>query len=218
MDSSVRSFYQKEGRLDYFHKYEEEHGARLDFCVRHFALSEVKNSRIADYGCGYGFLLRRLNRSNECVGFDGAHIDLSLLEEHDFALHNVDLNTPFSSEGNYSDYFYHSFCFETLEHLENPYRCVVEMKVQAQLHSRMYISIPHIGMTHNTIYPGLIYPETNFEEFLWQMALPIEDKVLFDIGWPSWVYCCRNEGWAQARMKFYKPQFVGKNPVEHTNL
>src|SRR5690606_14929224 len=121
IEDHIGNFYNKETNENYFLKYDQEHGARLDFTVNKFALELLENKTIADFGCGYGFLFKRLKQNNTFSGFDGADIDLSK-RLSSFEFFKVDLNTPFGQDDKKGT-FDVSFCFETLEHLENPYRC-----------------------------------------------------------------------------------------------
>ena len=80
MDESVYKFYQKENNPQYYKKYDMEHSPRLDFTTQRFKLDKIKNHKVGDFGCGAGFLLRRLDDSNKKYGFDGA-----ALQTQDFA-------------------------------------------------------------------------------------------------------------------------------------
>ena len=109
---------------------------------------------------------------------------------------------------------------ECLEHLTSPYNCLVEMKRLVQENAYIYISIPNIRMTHNYIYPSLMWSRENFEQFLNQMALPVEEFWTFNGDWPSDHYKCVNLNWSESKMLFYKNEdkFRGKTPLEAVNI
>src|SRR5882724_10697180 len=136
MNQSVKAFYQKDNNdPEYYKKYDREHSPRLDFIVKHFKLDEIKNKVVADFGCGYGFFLKRLDDSNKKYGFDGAQIKTeNFLCEFQYVQTNLDedwKNSKLFYKRNWQPFenmFDVSFCFETLEHLASPYNCLINMK------------------------------------------------------------------------------------------
>ncbi len=227
VDKSVLDFYKKDnGDPNYYKKYDFEHSPRLDFIVKHFKLNEIKNQTVADFGAGFGFLLKRLDNSNKKYGFDGALIprDKKLCEFRDF---QVDLDQNWvHTNGYHNEHLIPentadvSFCFEVLEHLAAPYNALCNIKWFTKENTPIYISIPDERVTHNVVYCGLMYPYQNFEQFLEQMALPIEEHVVFEGDWPAQIWKCRNAPWSQKKLKFYKSEvkFREATPLQATNL
>ena len=224
MNKSVIDFYNKEENLDYYKKYREEHAPRLDFAVKTFSLDQIKNEKVGDFGCGAGFLLEKLDNSNQKYGFDGAYISKTQ-RLCDFDFYSIDLDLNFAnvdtwSGRNFQNSFDKSFCFETLEHLAAPYNALSTMKWMTKENGDIYISIPDQRVTHNVVYPSLMFPHTNFEEFLEQMALPIQEHVVFEGGWPAQIWKVKNAPWSEKKLKYPKPEgkFRGCTPLEATNL
>lgn len=205
------AFYITEGH-DYV-SYEASHGPRLDFLVKDLALNYTQG-RVADIGCGLGFIHRRLSPDvqKRYVGFDATE-----LTEPAFEYHQQDLDQPTTYTG---EKFQTALCFETLEHLTNPYQCLVNIKNLLVENGVLHLSIPHEATTHNTIYPALLYPVKNFGEFLAQMAFGIERHVIHDKSFVQHVYTLRNLPWSESRMKWFKdePKFRNIPPHVAVNL
>jgi len=222
MNDSVGNFYKKENNPEYYKKYAFEHKPRLDFTVERFKLNEIKTKVVADFGCGAGFLLSKLDDSNFKVGFDGADMpQQNLLCE--LAYYQVDFEQPFFPVGiremgqTGTDI---SFCMEVLEHLGNPYNLLCEIKKYTKEYGDIYITIPDEATLHNTIYPTLIFPHTNFEQFLRQMALPIIDHAKFDGNWKHHIWHCHNAPWDKKVLKYPKDEskFNHADPLTCTNI
>jgi Methyltransferase domain len=215
---SVANFYNKEGDLEYWKKYDREHGKRLDFIFDRYNFKDINNQVLHDFGGGYGYFLKKFDKSNSRRIFDGASIDPSDLYKNDINYFIRNLNEAW-------DYTFHdkaniSFCFEVLEHLPNLYQCICSIKELTKIEGKICISIPHEKCTHNTLYPGLFYPESNFEQFLGQMALDILDKNYSDHSFPSWIYLCENRHWNEKRMKWPKQdkKYIDVSPLDMVNL
>jgi SAM-dependent methyltransferase len=125
MNKSVSQFYNEEiGRS--IENYEKSHSARLDFLIQDLKLNHIENSSVADFGCGYGAIFKRmpLDKNNKFYGFDGAEIANKFCEYH-----VTDLNYPFADKflekNPRIDY---ALSFETFEHLPNLYNCIIEIK------------------------------------------------------------------------------------------
>lgn len=221
MNNSISNFYKNQPVITY----EESHVARLNFLVEDLKLNEYpKEYKIADFGCGYGTILNRITNIPKCnkIGFDGA---IQTEGHHNFIYLRKDLS-------DYDEYYTRinfstidkqcdvGLCFETLEHLTNPYNCIKFIKSVVKPNGIIHISIPHESITHNTIYPGLLYPAKNFIEFLEQMALPIERHVIHDKAFKQEVFTCRNAGWDECKMKWHKnnEKFRNIEPLEAVNL
>lgn len=221
MDESVKNFYLKNANQGYLDQYWKDHLPRHEFIVNRYKLNEIKEKRIAEFGCGLGIMFSLLDKTNEMVGYDGATIpdDKKLCKFNSYLL---DLDSDINEDVNA---FYHnrydiSMCFETAEHCASPFRLFNNIKKMTKENGDVYISIPDERMTHPVIYYQLFYPHTNFKDFLECMALPVEDMVLFDNGWPSWVFKCKNRPWREKKMRFYKEEekFRDANLLEVTNL
>ncbi len=214
MDKSVTNFYGKNAENNYANNYDSEHGPRLDDVIAHFKLKDIKNKSILDVGGGRGFLGKRLDESNQYFVFDGATVEKPLCQG---MWVKTDLDRDYFANG-FENKFDVAFCLETLEHLTNPYNCLAEIKKMVKIGGDIYLSIPDLGMQHNTIYPGLIYG--GFDQFLQQMALEPQGYFLWDKGWPIRNWHCKNRPWEESKMLFpkYEEKFKGKTPIEYTNL
>lgn len=234
MNKTITEFYTSEDKdKEYIKNYDIEHGPRLDAIIETFNLKELKNLSILDIGGGMGFLEKRLDESNRFLIIDGAELPHEK-KVAKFVQLKQDINIPFAHncevtcdttkgtayELNYK--FDASFCFEVIEHLENPYRCLLEMKEATKENGYIYVSVPDISVTHVTPYPGLIYPVDNFIIFLQQLALIVEDYFLFDKGWKTHIIKCRNAKMEDAIyvpiFKKNEPKFIGRTPIEIANL
>lgn len=219
MDKVVTNFYAHQS----VKQYESSHRLRLDFLVSDLKLNEIENSRVGDFGCGYAPIFRRLpkDKGNTFLGFDGAVVGI---DPNDVCRYYVtDLNKEFADEtlskecGKQLDV---ALCFETMEHLTNPYNALVEIKKMLKLDGLLYLSIPHQDITHNTIYPGLLYPVENFKQFLEQMAFEILDHRIHDKAFKQQVFILRNKDWHHSKMKWHKNEdkFRGITPEVAINL
>jgi SAM-dependent methyltransferase len=201
--------------------YEQSHAKRFDFLVSDLKLNDINNSSIADFGCGYAPIFRRMSKdnNNKFYGFDGAYIKNIADEVCEY--HITDLNLPFANDfllkNSQVDY---AFSFETFEHLPNPYNCLVEIKKILKPDGILYLSIPHVNVTHNTLYPGLIYPIENFATFIQQMAFEILDHRIHDKAFIQNVLVLKNKDWNYSKMLFYKDEVKFRNiePLNAINL
>ena len=149
--------------------YEETHRQRYENMIEIFKLLEIKNSTICDFGCGPGYILNRLDKSNTIIGADGYDF-----KDRPFKFYKFDFDyESFAEKMDESDIDY-AICFETIEHLSNPYNFLLEIKKILKVSGLLLLSIPHEHMEHNTFYPGLLYPVENFVVFLRQMAFKHE--------------------------------------------
>lgn len=220
---TVTAFYAKDS---YQESYDSQHGARLDEVVRHHDLkSRLADKRVVDIGGGMGFLGKRLDSATDYWVIDGAEIaEKDRLCDGGWVRFDLDRD----QFGTYRDTtlcgpFDAAFCLETLEHLSNPYHCLEQIKQLVKPDGEVYLSIPPESVTHNVVYPGLLWPAQNFAQFLGQMALEIVDAWTYtpkDRGWPAYQFKCLNRGWDQKRMLFPKSEekFRLATPLECTNL
>lgn len=215
MSDFVNNFYKLDGHS--IEEYERSHKPRLDFLVEDLKLNSIVNNSVGDFGCGYAPIFRRMNRGmNRYFGFDG---DSSHAAEDVCQYTECDLNTEIL-DASWTNFLDVAFCFETLEHLTNPYVCLTEIKRILKKDGILYLSIPHDSCTHNTIYPGLLYPVENFKEFLGQMALEIIDHRVHRKAFAQHVFTLVNRSWNFSNMKWYKPEekFRGVPPTVAVNL
>jgi hypothetical protein len=82
----------------------------------------------------------------------------------------------------------------------------------------LYLSVPHSTMTHNTIYPGLIYPIDNFIQFLKQMAFEIVEHKMHDKAWEQHVFVLKNKNWNYSEMLWYKSEEKFRNIPPHITV
>lgn len=217
MDKVVEEFYKHQSASSY----EGSHGPRFDFLVEDLKLREIRGSRVADFGCGYGPIFRRMpvDAGNMYFGFDGAGEGISPQDVCTYFV--TDLNLPFAEKFLEKETRVDvAFCFETMEHLTNPYNVLVEIKRILKPDGVLYLSIPHQDITHNTIYPGLLYPVENFSQFLEQMAFEIKDIRIHNKAFKQNVYTLVNKDWFSSKMKWEKGEdkFRGIPPVVAVNL
>jgi 2-polyprenyl-3-methyl-5-hydroxy-6-metoxy-1,4-benzoquinol methylase len=184
-----------------FEEYESSHKNRLDFLVEDLKLSNLYNQKIADVGCGLGFIFCRLplEIQKNYYGFDGA-----------------DIKDPFSTD--YDDFFDTVLCFETIEHLTNPYNCLLHIKKMLKTNGTLYLSVPHQATEHNTIYPSLIYPADNFVQFLRQMAFEVIDHRVHSKNFHQNVFRLRNKNWDQSEMLWRKNEEKFRNIPPHISI
>jgi len=195
--------------------YECSHQPRFDFLIEDLKLNEIKNSSILDVGCGYGPIFNRLNSFNNNVyyGIDGAGID-----NLPFPYKIADLSYENFSSFYENKTFDYIFSFETFEHLTNPYHCLLEIRKLMNVNSIFYLSIPHVSVTHNTIYPSLLYPVENFIVFLKQCAMEIVDLRVHDKAFKQNVFTLKTLDWDKSEMMWYKPESKFRNIPPHVAI
>jgi SAM-dependent methyltransferase len=218
MNKTVEQFYKKNSDNGYKELYDSQHGSRIDYVIEKCKLNKVHDMKIGDFGCGLGNFFKRLDKSNKFVGIDGADIETKdMLCE--FIFFKADLELPLMM-GSISDEFDISICSEVIEHVANPYQLICNIKECTKRDGDIILTIPDVSVWHNTIYPALMFPHTNFEQFLGQMALPIKEYYFFQDGWKTHIWKCRNADWEESKMMFPKAEekFKGATPLEYTNL
>lgn len=202
-------------------EYEKSHGPRLDFIVKDLNLNQfLKGKWAIDCGGAYGAIARRLSNVVQKTFFVVDSINFERSDNFIWQFERVDLETRDWYEPLIPPLYQVGMSFETIEHLTNPYNFLLGLKSIVEENGTIFLSIPEIATTHNVLYPGLFYPSENFDEFLGQMALKIERKVLHNVCFSQWVYTLRNLPWSESKMKFHKGEdkFRGKTPLEQINL
>ncbi len=224
MDDKVAGFYDKHPEQGYVDQYDKDHGPRIQWCIDRFKLSELRNSRVVDVGCGRGNYFKRLpspdQSGNTYVGLDGANLGPDKKLVPYFQSLRVDFDEPFGQLFDNEGKFDFLICSETLEHCKAVDNILLSMKSLLKVNGRALITIPHVSCTHPVAYPGLFYPEQNFKIFIEQYAWIVEDFEVFKDGWPTCCFFCRNAPMIEQRPLFAKsePQFQGSNPIDWTNL
>ena len=195
-----------------YDEYERSHKPRLDFLVEDLKLDELKDKNIADIGCGLGFIYNRLSPEvqNNYYGYDGADF-----ENPPFKYQKVDLDNFSINKNNFFDAV---LCFERIEHLTNPYNCLLEIKNILKKDHLLYLTIPESRTEHNTIYPGLIYPIQNFIKFLEQIAFQIVEYKIHDKSFFQNVLILKNKDWNESKMLWPKNEQKFQNIPPHISV
>jgi SAM-dependent methyltransferase len=210
MNNSVSEFYNSSVGQD-IKEYDQSHDPRFEFLIKDLNLDAIKNSRIGDFGCGYAPIFKRIpENNNQLYGFDGA--DIKNLMKNVCEYHVTDLNLEFADRflENHEKLDY-AFCFETLEHLPNPYNCLSEIKKLLKIGGVLYLSIPDIECRHGTLYPTLLYPREHFMVFLEQMAFKVLDMRLHNKAFVQNVFILENLEWKFSKNFFH----YGKTNIEY---
>jgi SAM-dependent methyltransferase len=132
----------------------------------------VENQRVLEVGFGAGDLQRALiARGNEDYGVDAGRDGLSNV----FLLDVSEESLPFNENP-----FDAVYCYETFEHLTNPYRLFVEVRRVLRPGGRLFFTVPAQESTmgyglsrHAFVYPGLM-EKRNLERFFLQMHFRVE--------------------------------------------
>ena len=195
-----------------YEEYERSHKPRLDFLVEDLNLNELTDKNIADIGCGLGFIYNRLSPDiqKNYYGYDGADF-----ENPPFNYEKVDLD---NFNTNKNEFFDAVLCFETIEHLTNPYNCLLEIKNILKKDHLLYLTVPEATTQHNTIYPGLLYPIQNFIKFLEQMAFEIVEIRIHDKSFYQNVFTLKNLDWSHSSMLWRKEDDKFRNIPPHVAI
>tara|TARA_Y100000114_G_C11731880_1_gene314065 strand:- start:360 stop:1013 length:654 start_codon:yes stop_codon:yes gene_type:complete len=197
-------------------EYEKDHLPRLDFLIKDLGLDNLRNLKICDFGCGGGYILKKIKDSNEVIAIDGYDV-----KDSEITREVYNLDEPFS-EAFISKYgtIDAAFSFEMFEHLTNPYNFIFELKKVLKEGGTLYFSVPHEATQHNTFYPGLIYPVQNLIQFFEQMAFKIKDHKIHSKRFVQNVLVLENRSWDHVKMLWPKPgkSFQGQPPHIQVNL
>lgn len=213
MEKSISNFYENNFGQN-IAEYENSHRDRFDFLITDLGLNNLYNASILDIGCGYGPIFNRLNSNIQKFyhGIDGAN-----LINNTFSYEVADLSYDHFSD-RYTQKFDYILSFETFEHLTNPYHCLLEIKKLMHENSIFYLSVPHESVTHNTIYPGLLYPIDNFKTFLKQCAMSIIDHRIHSKSFVQNVFVLKSLDWSYSEMLWYKSNDKFRNIPPHISI
>lgn len=168
---------------DYYERFDGPIGGeeRFRWILQTFFPGSVSGQAL-EIGCGEGRLLERLaEKGARVVGIDVSESGVQKAQAKGLDCRLADLSRePLPWTDASLDLV---VCLETIEHLENPYHCMMEIKRALHPGGRLLISIPNPAIGHPFCYPGL-FDRRRFAEFLQQCG--------FRIG--------RTVGWGQADM------------------
>ncbi|MDA2932771.1 class I SAM-dependent methyltransferase [Acidobacteria bacterium AH-259-D05] len=103
--------------------------------------SRLADARILDVGDTDGLILKHLGKSG--IGFNLSAAAVHNIESNGIEAHMGDGHSlPFEN-----DVFDYAFCFETLEHVENPHHLLIELSRVCRPDGRVFISIPWVPRT-----------------------------------------------------------------------
>lgn len=176
----------------------------------------VQNSKICDMGCGPGYILKNLKGDNDLVGVDGTKFEDDKIR---FYKANLDYEN-FSNNIPEKD-IDHMLCFETIEHLSNPYNFIFECKKMMKDEALFHISYPTTKVQHNTYYPGLLWPNENFKEFMNQMAFELVLTTVMPTQYGGvHLSTYKNLSWENVKMKWNKKgdEFFAQPPHVQINI
>ncbi len=143
---------------------------------------DVKNKYVLELGYGSGDLLKQLeDMQNTTVGIDASKVNYIIAREK--GVKGLLLRSDLSKERLpfVDDVFDAAFCFEIIEHLENPVFCLQELARVVKKMGTIYLSIPipekimgYKQGRHAYAYPGLC-EKKNFDRFLMQFFFRFDD-------------------------------------------
>lgn len=132
--------------------------------IAKFFFEDTQRKRILDVGCGEGTLLEILRKqNNEVFGVDASESGINKCQCKKLSCYLIDSSRqhlPFND-----DCFDVVICLETMEHMENPYHCLREIKRVLKEEGLFLVSIPNPKMIHPKCYPAL-FTLKGFKEFL----------------------------------------------------
>ncbi len=198
----VDQFY-SENLKESFEDYDTQHPHRYPATVKHLLSYDMRSNVVCDMGCGSAFFLKQLDDSNRLIGIDGATIEIE--DEIERYKYNLDYDR-FADDCGITDVD-HMLCFETFEHLTNPYNFIFECKKMMKDGALFHLSYPTVRVEHNTFYPSLLWPKENFVQFMEQMSFELKD--IFDMptrfgGVHFFVF--ENRPWKEVKMKWKKSE------------
>lgn len=110
-----------------------------------------KNAKILDVGCAFGDLLSLLDRDNFITyGIDISHYALSKakkITKAQLALGDLNKSLPYKD-----DFFDAVFALDIIEHLESPYRFLLELHRVLKKDGIVFVQTPNINSFFEKIY------------------------------------------------------------------
>ncbi len=220
MNQAVADFHTKNAESGYMDQYVKDHMSRVKWVVDRFGLNKIENQRVIEVGAGRGLYFSVMNPNNYFVGLDGAIIppEKKLVP---FLNLRVDLNREdFGILFDNEEKFDVLICSETIEHVAGIDNIMLQMKKLLKPNHYAIFTIPDFSVTHPVAFPGLFYPASNFKVFIEQYAWIVEDQALYEFGWKTACFKCRNASMMEQRPLFPKQEtkFWGKTPIDWTNI
>lgn len=195
----VEGFYDEEGQNT--SEYDESHQHRYQNTIKWLSKFKIENQVVCDMGCGTGFVLKQLSDNNTAIGIDGAKFescDKITRYQANFDYDRFSEMIPVSDVN-------HMLCFETFEHLTNPYNFILECKKMIKPNGYYHITYPTLTIQHNTFYPSLLWPKNNFIQFMEQMAFELVVSMTMPTRFGGvHAFTFRNKSWENIKMKFPK--------------
>jgi len=155
----------KENAVELYKNYykDSEYGSeRYEWIAETFFL-DIKGKAILEVGCGTGSLLKILQQNNNVYGVDISESGIQKAKKENIKCELININRdslPFPDNS-----FDICICLETIEHLENPYHCLKEIRRVLKKKGRFLISIPNPKTMHPYFYPS-IFTINNLKELL----------------------------------------------------
>ena len=190
------------------HEYEKGHIERYEKTIKYLEKIGVANSKVCDMGCGPGYILKNMKGDNELIGVDG-----TLFEDSKIKFYKTNFDYDRFSEDIPEKDIQHMLCFETFEHLSNPYNFILECKKMMASNSYFHLSYPTETIQHNTFYPALLWPTRNFIEFMNQMAFELRYETIMPTKFGGvHLFSFKNLDWSEVKMKY--PKAIDDNGQE----
>jgi len=196
-------------------EYERHHIGRYNNTTKYLEEYGINKHKVCDMGCGSGYILKNMKGDNELIGVDG-----TLFEDNKIKFYKANFDYDIFSEDIPEKDIDHMLCFETIEHLTNPYNFVLECKKMMKDNSYFHISYPTEIVQHNTFYPSLLWPTTNFINFMKQMSFKIECEFVMPTRFGGiHFFTFKNLDWSSIEMRYPKPEEDNglKPPHEQAN-
>ena len=210
----IQAYYSREGTQS-LTEYEKDHLLRLDFLIEDLMLTDLEGLKICDFGCGGGYILKKIKDKNNVIAVDGYKVE----DDSEITREVYNLDEPYSESflakhGQIDA----AFSFEMFEHLTNPYNFIFELKKVLKEDGILYFSVPHEATQHNTFYPGLIYPVQNLIQFFEQMSFQVQDYKIHSKRFVQNVLVLQNKSWQHVKMKWPKSEEKFKSQPPHVQI